>query len=112
MERHANCILFYPRYLYDGLSTAQDYHGWYLRRKALDPMFHREKLRRAMDTFNTTADQFVNKLQGYTESGETFRLAPIFHRSTIDIVMRVCSEHCVSVYMDTRVPKSLNVHHE
>ena len=57
-------------------------------------MFHREKLRRAMDTFNTTADQFVNKLQGYTESGETFMLAPILHRSTIDIVMRVCLLYC------------------
>lgn len=34
-------VLFFYRYMGDGLVTALDYDGWALRRKALDPMFHR-----------------------------------------------------------------------
>ena len=77
------------RYMAEGLATTADYHGWYLRRKALDPAFHRNHLRNTIDIFNHTGDQFISKLQGFAESGETFRLSHLLHRSTIDVVMRV-----------------------
>ena len=72
-----------------GLVTEKDHDVWYLRRKLLDPVFHRNQLRLSVDVFNSTGDQFINSLQKYADSGETFTLSPILHMTTLDVIMKV-----------------------
>ena len=73
----------------EGLPTEVDYDAWYLRRKTLDPMFHRNQLLRSIDAFNSTGDTFVDELHSYAESGKTFKLSPILHRITLDVILKV-----------------------
>ena len=77
------------RYLGDGLATAIDHDAWYSRRKALDPMFHRNQLLRSINVFNSTGDTFVDELHSYAESGKTFELSPLLHRITLDVILKV-----------------------
>ena len=75
--------------MYDGIITTRDYDGWYTRKKALTPTFHRVKLQSTTHTFNKTADLFIRELEGYAHTGESFQLAHLIHRSTMDIILRV-----------------------
>ena len=86
--RHVNLSIHF-RYLGDGLVTISDHDKWSVRRKNLDPMFHRQQLRNSIDVFNSTGDCFIEELCSFAESGETFELNPIFHRTTLDVIMRV-----------------------
>lgn len=80
--------------MYDGLVTTRDYHGWYLRRKVVSPKFHRAALRDTIDTINTTMDMFTDEMMEYANNGESFQLAQVLHRSTLDIILRVSEPAC------------------
>jgi len=82
-------ICFVCRYLGEGLATAVDHDAWYIRRKVVDPMFHRSQLQNSINSFNSTADEFVKELQEYAESEEICQLSGLFHRATLDVIMKV-----------------------
>lgn len=94
----------------DGLATEVNHDAWYIRRKMLDPVFHRTQLRLAFDTFNLTSDHLMKELGAYAESGETVTMAPIIHRSTLDVIMRVSVmsitvnyDFCSCIHSDLRI---------
>ena len=77
------------RYLGDGLATVINHDSWYIRRRNLDPLFHRSQLRLAFDAYNQAADHLTEELKEKAESGKPFTFAPLIHRSTLDVIMRV-----------------------
>lgn len=79
----------FDRLVGDCLFTLHDYNKWVSRRKFLDPSFHRSRLHQSVDSFNLTGDKFIEQLSVYAESGESFSLGLLFHKVTLDIIMRV-----------------------
>lgn len=39
--------------------------------------------------FNKTGDLFVKEIEKHVESGESFEMVDLIHRTTLDVIMRV-----------------------
>jgi len=55
----------------------------------VDPFFHRKQLKSAIESFNFSGDKFIAGLQRHAESGEYFKLSPLLHHTTLDVIMKV-----------------------
>ena len=44
-----------------------------------------------MEAFNTTGDKLIEELKIYAETGDSVILAPLFHKTTVDVIMKVGS---------------------
>lgn len=77
--------------------SACDHDAWYLRRRVMDPMFHRNHLKSAVATFNSAGDNFLKDLQTYAESGDSCGLSHLIEKSTLDVIMKV------KLFLDTYI---------
>ena len=44
-----------------------------------------------MESFNTTGDKLIEESKIYADTGYSVILSPLFHKTTVDVVMKVAS---------------------
>ena len=77
------------RFIGDAIGVTVDEKKWLIKRKIHDPMYKRTRLRDQIPNVNLIADRFLEDMDKYAESGESFDLGNEIRRFTYNTIMQV-----------------------
>lgn len=81
--------VFGQRTLGRGVLTEINHETWRCKRAMLNPAFHRKYLMNLMESFNSVAEEFLEKLREKADGKTPVRMADEFAKVTLDIIGKV-----------------------